>query len=180
MKKEEGTKFSKFIERYRTYIGVLLLILVTAATAFMLWQENYFRPEQESRIEKLEARIGQLEQSRGSKVTESTPVDAGKIAELSSAGNSGEVASASTGPSVSNSASTATAAKTSPVAGKINLNTATLVELDSLPGIGPVYAQRIIDYRTSKGGFKSLEEVKKVKGIGDATFNKFKDKIVVQ
>jgi competence protein ComEA len=54
-----------------------------------------------------------------------------------------------------------------------------LAELDSLPGIGPVYAQRIIDYRNANGGFKNIDEVKNVKGIGEKTFEKFKELISV-
>lgn len=61
--------------------------------------------------------------------------------------------------------------------GKINLNTATLAELDSLPGIGPGYAQRIIDYRESHGPFRSIEEIQNVPGIGAATFARIKDLI---
>ncbi|MBI3942625.1 MAG: ComEA family DNA-binding protein [Chloroflexi bacterium] len=61
--------------------------------------------------------------------------------------------------------------------GKINLNTATASELDSLPGIGPAIAQRIIDYRTKNGPFKSIEEIKQVSGIGDAIFENLKDRI---
>lgn len=62
---------------------------------------------------------------------------------------------------------------------KVNINTASLEELDSLPGIGPVYAQRIIDYRQSNGGFKSIEEIQNVKGIGSKTFEKLKDRITI-
>ena len=62
----------------------------------------------------------------------------------------------------------------------ININTATLTELDSLPGIGEVTAQRIIDYREEKGGFKSKEEIKNVDRIGEGTYNKLKDKIDVR
>jgi competence protein ComEA len=61
--------------------------------------------------------------------------------------------------------------------GKINLNTATLEQLDSLSGIGPSKARAIIDYRNSQGGFKSIEELMNVKGIGQATFDKIKDQI---
>jgi len=64
--------------------------------------------------------------------------------------------------------------------GKVNINTATAEELSTLPGIGPTKAQSIIDYRTTNGPFQSIEDIKKVKGIGDATFEKLKDKITVQ
>ena len=61
----------------------------------------------------------------------------------------------------------------------VNINTATKEELDALPGIGPVKAQAIVDYRTKNGPFKSVDDVKKVKGIGDATFGKIKGDISV-
>lgn len=64
--------------------------------------------------------------------------------------------------------------------GKVNINTATAEELDTLPGVGPAIAQRIIDYRTASGPFQSVEDIKNVRGIGDATFEKLKDKITVQ
>lgn len=63
------------------------------------------------------------------------------------------------------------------ISGKIKINSASLEELDSLPEIGPVYAQRIIDYRNANGGFKSIEEIQEVKGIGPKTFEKIKDLI---
>ena len=75
-------------------------------------------------------------------------------------------------PALSRGSVTATAAK-------ININIATLEELDALPGIGPVFAQRIIDYREANGPFKSIEEIVRVDGIGDATFAKLKDQITV-
>jgi len=65
------------------------------------------------------------------------------------------------------------------ISGKVNLNTASASELDVLPGIGPAYAQRIIDYREANGGFKSIEEVENVKGIGPKTFEKMKDLITI-
>jgi competence protein ComEA len=61
----------------------------------------------------------------------------------------------------------------------INLNTASLEQLDQLPGVGPAIAQRIIDYREQVGGFKTIEEITEVSGIGEATFNKVKDLITV-
>jgi len=59
----------------------------------------------------------------------------------------------------------------------ININTADVVELDTLPGIGPTYAQRIIDYRNEKGLFKNIEEIQNVSGIGPSTFANIKDLI---
>lgn len=59
----------------------------------------------------------------------------------------------------------------------INVNTARIEELDLLPGIGPVIAQRIIDYREKYGPFQSIEEIMKVKGIGEATFEKIRELI---
>jgi len=63
---------------------------------------------------------------------------------------------------------------------KININTANKQDLIALPGIGETLAQRIIDYRNTHGPFKSIEEVMKIKGIGQGTFNKIKDKVIVE
>lgn len=63
--------------------------------------------------------------------------------------------------------------------GKVNINTADLTSLQTLSGVGPSTAQKIIDYRTANGKFKTIEDLKKVSGIGDKTFEKFKDKICV-
>jgi competence protein ComEA len=62
---------------------------------------------------------------------------------------------------------------------QVNLNTASLAELDTLPGVGPALAQRIIDYRQQKGGFRRIEDVKNVSGIGDKLFAQIKDSITV-
>ena len=61
--------------------------------------------------------------------------------------------------------------------GPININTASAEEFDALPGIGPAMAKRIIEYRETEGAFTAIEDIKKVKGIGEAKFEKMKDKI---
>ena len=63
--------------------------------------------------------------------------------------------------------------------GPININRATAGELDSLPGIGPVLASRIIDYRKSNGPYTSVDDLQKVSGIGSAKFAQFKSKVRV-
>ncbi|MBR2773845.1 MAG: helix-hairpin-helix domain-containing protein [Selenomonadaceae bacterium] len=59
----------------------------------------------------------------------------------------------------------------------VNINTANAERLETLKGIGPALAQRIIEYREQNGAFKSIDEIKNVRGIGDKKFAAFKDKI---
>ena len=63
---------------------------------------------------------------------------------------------------------------------KVNINTATQEELDTLPGIGPSIASKIIDYREQNGKFNSIEEIKEVSGIGDAKYEKIKASITIK
>jgi competence protein ComEA len=63
--------------------------------------------------------------------------------------------------------------------GPVNLNTATLADLDTLPGVGPVLAQRIIDAREAQGGFTAVSDLRKVDGIGDSRYEQLKDLVTV-
>ncbi|MGW2325042.1 helix-hairpin-helix domain-containing protein [Streptomyces sp. NPDC001700] len=74
---------------------------------------------------------------------------------------------AATGPAPGPGAGPGPAA---PAAGVISLNSATAEQLDTLPGVGPVLARHILDYRTQHGGFRSIDELREVNGIGDRRF----------
>jgi comEA protein len=63
---------------------------------------------------------------------------------------------------------------------KIPLNHAHADELEMLPGVGPVLARRIVEYREKKGCFRTLEELKRVKGIGDRLFEKIEGHIKLE
>ena len=74
---------------------------------------------------------------------------------------------------------TAVAPNTAPADDLIDINQAGLAELDSLPGIGPSTAEKIIAYRNSSGLFQTIEEIMNVPGIGEAKFGQIKDLITV-
>ena len=65
------------------------------------------------------------------------------------------------------------------VSALINLNSANAAELEKLPGVGPAMATRILEYRQKSGGFKKIEELMNVKGIGEKSFLKLKPMLVV-
>ncbi len=62
---------------------------------------------------------------------------------------------------------------------KINLNSASSEQLQSLPGIGPATAKSILEYRAKVGKFNKIEEIINVKGIGEKKFQKIKDRLIV-
>jgi competence protein ComEA len=64
-------------------------------------------------------------------------------------------------------------------AGPVDLNTATLAELDTLPGVGPVLAQRILDWRTAHGQFASVDQLADVPGIGESRMAQLRDLVRV-
>ncbi|GAB3983324.1 hypothetical protein GCM10029978_089680 [Actinoallomurus acanthiterrae] len=68
---------------------------------------------------------------------------------------------------------------TAPSGTPVDLNTASAAQLDQLPGVGPVLAQRIVDYRTQHGPFRSVEELRQVSGIGAAKFGDLKGLVIV-
>ncbi len=73
----------------------------------------------------------------------------------------------------------ASGAASGAVGGLVELNSATLAQLDGLPGVGPVLAQHIVDWRSAHGRFDSVEQLKNVSGIGDAKFADLKPLVTV-
>lgn len=98
-----------------------------------------------------------------------------KVASARVAGASTSSTNSSTGLSASSSMPN----NSSQVKGLININTANSTTLEQLPGIGPSKAQTIINHRQAIGKFTSKEQLKQVKGIGDATYQKLKDLIAI-
>ncbi len=173
--KKEKFNLDDFIFRYKWWIGSILLILVMLSGGLLLWKSNRLNNKEriinngdelgllKEQISKQEARISELELIIKNPESSATSTS-------NSSDSTGTVAGASTGTD---------STKSSVPKGKINLNTANTSELDSLPGIGPVYAERIIEYRKSHGGFKNITELKNIKGIGDKTFEKLKDLVII-
>jgi competence protein ComEA len=91
----------------------------------------------------------------------------------------GVAATAGTGSSGAGGSGAGGSSGTAQPGSPINLNTASEADLDTLPGIGPALAQRIIDYRTQHGAFRSVDELRNVSGIGDAKFAEVKDLVTV-
>ena len=88
---------------------------------------------------------------------------------------SAAAASAQNNATTPKAGATATATATAPV----NLNTATAEQLATIPGVGPKMAERIIDYRQKNGGFKKVEDLMNVSGVGEKSFLKMKPLITV-
>ena len=72
-----------------------------------------------------------------------------------------------------------TASQAAPAKPQINLNTATVDQLETLPGIGQKTAELIVEFRTKNGGFKRVEDLMNIKGIGEKSFLKLKPLVVV-
>ncbi len=178
-KKQNKINIEELVFQYKWWIGSILLTAIILSGGYLFWKEGGRSKETKvagnKQIAKLEERIQNLEQKNEElelKVNNQTAnIKSTETTEQSVAttNDSGIVA----GATASNSG------KATTPTGKVNLNTATSAELDTLPGIGEAYAARIIEYRTSHGGFKSIDEIKNVKGIGDKTFEKLKDKISI-
>ena len=166
---EEKEKRRRKIE---IIIGVALLILIIAGGGILNWRSGGWRPRVLGASTEgegaLKAEIDNLNQ----KIDDLNK----KIGELSQNAPSETVTTDTQTVAVKRTTSGSSAAQPT---GKVNINTASATQLDSLPGIGPTYAARIIEYRNTHNLFKNIEELKNVKGIGDKTFQKLQNLVTL-
>lgn len=108
-----------------------------------------------------------------------TATDAAKSA-AGAADTAKQTTSGATDAAKQATSTTGAAKKAAGQTGKININKADNAQLESLPGIGPQTAKGITEYRQAHGGFKSVEELKQVKGIGDKKFDAIKDLVTIE
>jgi competence protein ComEA len=91
----------------------------------------------------------------------------------------GIAVSATTASAQSKSTTAKTATAVATAAAPVNLNTASAEQLATIPGVGPKMAERIVDYRQKNGGFKKVEDLMNVSGVGEKSFLKIKPLITV-
>jgi len=139
-------------------VGWVLVLLLVAGSSFLLGTS--------------------VNQKSGGQATDNAPVSQGQsvIGDISTTLQN---PTAITPPVSQSTPSNDTVVTPPAVSGTVNINTATVSELDTLPGIGPAYAKAIIDYRTQNGPYIRIDDIVKVKGIGPKTFEKLKSKITI-
>lgn len=159
--------------------GEMLVLYVSG----MVEQPGVVRlPEGARVIDAINAAGGVLPGSELSKVNLAQKLRDGMQVHVPSGTASGETAgtgraAGGTQRGQSGGGGTAPAEAAAPAAVKININTADASELDKLPGVGPAMAAKIVEWRNSHGPFSDGEDLKKIRGIGDAKFQTLKDRI---
>ena len=141
------------LESQHQKIIILLVVVILAGGAY--WMLKHFQPA---------LFLGEPDLVVETKVVPPLPIPT-------------EPPSTSSAPSVSPQPSEELATPSD--GGRININTATSQELQTLRGIGPVMAQRIIEYRQTSGEFFTVDDLTNVKGIGEKTLEKIRDSITV-
>jgi competence protein ComEA len=191
-------KFDEFIDKYKFVVSGILIAIILVSAGFILFASP--KKGEVKIVDPSETKSGQVckvdvegairhpgvySLSPDNRVEDAIKAAGGALAnaDLSKVSN-GLAAKISDGqrimiPFVVDTNSVSEASSTGESDGRININTASLAELDTLPGVGPATAQKIIDYRQQNGSFGSIEDIMKVSGIGQAKFDNMKDKITI-
>ena len=168
----QKNQYKKYKQLLKIRDGVILAVLVLVGIFYYL-----SLPEEDGSGVQL-YRAETVRQDEAAEVTTGTMH---AEAEAESAGTDGAVGATNeaAAETVDNAEAAAGAETGTGTDDRINLNTASLEELDSLPGIGPATAKLILEYRQQYGGFAAPEEIMNVKRIGEKTYEKLKDRIRV-
>jgi competence ComEA-like helix-hairpin-helix protein len=141
-------------ERVAVKTLLLMLLLSSGIKPFVQPKTNYDPGEYERILADFRERSALLEEERQRTLARFRPDSSGRVGRKM--------------------ASSEPAAAPPDSSQKIDINTATAKELQSLPGIGPAYAERIVEYRKEHGPFRNIQELTKVKGIGAGRLKKLK------
>ncbi len=164
-------------DKYRLYIGLGLIIAVFVGTGALLWQRSNYQGSLNDELIAKDVEINNLKkenQDLKDKLSSFSQAESGQVAGSTSSNSLSGANNTSTKTSSKTSASSVTTKSS-----LININTANKSELDKLPGVGATRAQAIIDYRNTNGSFQKPEDIMKVKGIGQATYDKMKGMIEI-
>ena len=155
-----------------TFIRASIILVAVAVTCFILVPVYGVRPIEVVHVTNEVVTVATAT-PRPAPTASPTPEPAGGAA------GSGAAASEAPAPEASPAPAEEPVLEEVLVEKSVDLNQASLEELDRLPGIGPALGQRIIDYREQNNGFYDIEEIMEVSGIGEAKFAELKDRITV-
>lgn len=168
----QKNQYKKYKQLLKIRDWVILVVLVLVGIFY------YFSLPEEDRSEAQMYRAETVRQDEDAEVTAGT-MYAEAAEETAGTDGAVGVTNEAAAETMDNAEAAAEAETGTGTGDRVNLNTASLEELDSLPGIGPATAKLILEYRQQYGGFAAPEEIMNVKRIGEKTYEKLKDRIRV-